>query len=56
MSKIIYIPLLVQEQYLKVDIPKFVPKIVLYRTRVWKQKLVYVISSQFLVKKQVLNL
>ena len=36
MSKIIYIPLLVQDKYLKVDILKFVPKIVPYRTRVKK--------------------
>ena len=34
MPKIIYIPLLIQDKYLKVDIFEFVPKIVPYRTRV----------------------
>ena len=42
MSKISYLPLLVQEKYLQVDILKYVPKIVLYRARVYKQHLGYV--------------
>ena len=51
MSKIIYIPLLVQDKYLKVDIFRLSPKL-----STTEQGLVYVINSQFLVKKQVLNL